>query len=448
MGCGENETVELQIGIIPPAAIVVTAEAAEPGQKAFIRVRIPAAGIDSWFDITDRNTTIKIDEIPVGTYAVSVELLAKNQVIFTGQTSVKIDEEIIQANIMALPTSTGIEFLIRGGNVDALATIGQHAVPALIKILQDEGEGEQIRRNAADALEKIGTPEALEALTEFRVSEGDVKTFKEIIFAKDGAKMRLIPAGEFEMGDHFNEGFSDERPVHTVYLDDFYIDVYEVTNAMYAKFLNTKGSHVGDGGDVWLEIGDGDELIELVDGRYRPKSGFENHPVVEVSWYGAAAYARWAGKRLPTEAEWEKAARGGLVGKRRPWGDDITHNDANYENTGGQDRWLKTSPVGSFPPNGYGLYDMMGNVWEWCMDEYIEGFYADSPRHNPIAGGAIVNNFTNVKAPRVLRGRSWDDLPNDLRVAFRGGLEPKVSASDLGFRCARNVTLPNLDLQN
>ena len=263
---------------------------------------------------------------------------------------------------------------------------------------------------------------------------------EDIIWEKDGATMRLIPAGEFEMGS--NDGVSGEKPVHSVSLDAFYMDVYEVTNAQYATFLNAVGKHQ-DAGLEWLDIGDGDELIELVGGVYRPKSRFADHPVIEVSWYGAAAYAQWAGKRLPTEAEWEKAARGGPVGKRYPWGDAISHDDANYSGTGGRDKWSRTAPVGSFLPNGYGLYDMAGNVWEWCMDEYQSGFYASSPRSNPIAGGLISfvnNNFTSVKTSRVLRGGSWVDNPLNLRVASRDYYRPTNSLDGSGFRCAGLVT--------
>jgi len=265
-----------------------------------------------------------------------------------------------------------------------------------------------------------------------KVIASDGKPGDEEIVGKDGMPMVLIPAGEFEMGDHFNEGDSNELPVHTVYVDSFYIDKYEVTNEMYARFLNEIGRNEDEEGHQLLDINDSDCLIEFVGGQYRPKAGYEKHPVIEVSWYGAMAYAKWAGKRLPTEAEWEKAARGGLVGKRYPWGDDITHDMANYDGTGGRDRWDKTAPVGSFPPNGYGLYDMAGNVWEWCLDWYDGEYYSKSPRENP--------KGPELGESRVVRGGSWDYSPNYLRVADRYYYGPQGTSNSVGFRCALSVT--------
>jgi len=156
------------------------------------------------------------------------------------------------------------------------------------------------------------------------------------ITGKDGAPMALITAGDFQMGDDWKGSNDDEKPIHTVYLDAFYIDKYEVTNAQYKKFTDaTKHKEP----KYWNDS----------------KYNAPNHPVVGVEWNDAKAYVDWAGKRLPTEAEWEKAARGGLTGKQYPLGNTLTHDDANYAGTGGKDVWTYTSPVGSFAPNGYGL---------------------------------------------------------------------------------------------
>jgi formylglycine-generating enzyme required for sulfatase activity len=144
------------------------------------------------------------------------------------------------------------------------------------------------------------------------------------------------------MGDHFNEGTNFERPVHTVTLDGFHMDSTEVTHAQYRVFIEQTGHRKPR---YWT------------DNRYNQP----NQPVVGVDWHDAVAYANWARKRLPTEAEWEYAARGGLQGKRYPWGDEISHDDANYNGAGGKDKWRYCSPVGSFEANGYGLYDMAGN---------------------------------------------------------------------------------------
>ena len=247
--------------------------------------------------------------------------------------------------------------------------------------------------------------------------------------------MELIPAGEFRMGS--NSGFSDEKPIHSVYVDAFYMDKYQVTNAEYAAFLNAKGKHT-DGSITWLDIGADRCRIEYVSRVYRAKTGYENHPVVEVSWYGAMAYAEWKGKRLPTEAEWEKAARGGLSGLKYPWGNSRDATNGNYLNHVGD-----TTAVGKYAANGYGLYDMIGNVWEWCLDEHNANFYSVSPAHNPLSGANsiqwLLDNYRGVKTIRVLRGHSWNALSSDVRVADRYGYTPTRTSSSFGFRCVRGV---------
>jgi formylglycine-generating enzyme required for sulfatase activity len=221
--------------------------------------------------------------------------------------------------------------------------------------------------------------------------------------------MVLIPAGDFQIGSNDQ---NDEKPVHTVYLDAFYMDVYEVTNAQYKKFIDATGHKSPT---YWND----------------KDYNAPNQPVVGVSWNDAVAYCQWAGKRLPTEAELEKAARGGLVGKRYPWGDTLTHDDANYAGTGGKDIWEYTSPVGSFAPNQYGLYDVAGNVWEWCSDWYNESYYTNSPKQNPTGPSSGLS--------RVLRGGSWGDYDNDLRVSNRSRSGPSHAYDYVGFRCVSRL---------
>lgn len=253
--------------------------------------------------------------------------------------------------------------------------------------------------------------------------------------------MKLIPAGEFRMGSNSGGVYgTDEKPVHSVYVDAFYMDKYEVTNAEYAEFLNAKGKHA-DADQTWLNVGHERARIKYVNSVYRAKAGYENHPVTLVSWYGAMAYAAWKGKRLPTEAEWEKAARGGLAGLTYPWGNSIDGTRANYS--------LKdTTVVGKYPANGYGLYDIVGNVWEWCLDEYNMDFYAVSPSQNPLSGANsiqwILDNYTGIKTTRVKRGGSWGSNitaidERGVRLANRNYGAPTNVGTGLGFRCVRAV---------
>ena len=251
-----------------------------------------------------------------------------------------------------------------------------------------------------------------------------------IIWEKDGAEMVLIPAGSFEMGD--NEGKPNEQPVHIVKLDAFYIDIHEVTVGRYTKFLAETRYRQPN----WNEIH-----------KYSPT---DDHPVIHVSWYDAMAYCEWVGKRLPTEAEWEYSARGGLVGKKYSWGNSApTPDKANYWNDGSDDG---TTIVGSYPANGYGLYDAVGNVYEWCLDAYDADYYSKSPKKNPLSSlngtvDELTKKYKNVgNAGRVFRGGPWtlnSSTPFHLRVADRGYIySPEQTNFGLGFRCVADVPPP------
>ncbi len=259
--------------------------------------------------------------------------------------------------------------------------------------------------------------------------------------------MVLIKGGTFQMGA--NDGMPFEAPVHEVAVKPFWIDTREVTVAEFAKFVaatnyKTDAENFGWSGVFNLETGE----WERVDGaNWRFPDGGKpaanpNEPVVQVSWRDAAAYAKWANKRLPSEAEWEFAARGGLTGKKYAWGDELRPQGkpaANWwqgvfpdKNTV-EDGFLRRAPVGSFAPNGFGLYDTSGNVWEWCADWYSDDFYKNSPRENP-AGAAS-------GAERVIRGGSWmcaENFCTNYRVAARSHATPDSGLNNLGFRCARD----------
>lgn len=241
-----------------------------------------------------------------------------------------------------------------------------------------------------------------------------------------GMEFVLIKGGCYDMGDSVGDGDSNELPVHEVCLSNFYIGKFEVTNAQYRKFRpnHNSGSY---------------ETFSLNDDR---------QPVVNVSWHDAVAYAKWlsekTGKtfRLPTEAEWEYAARAGTRSSRY-WGKDL-EDSCKYAN--GADmmakkylaRWTAfpcddgysvAAPAGSFRPNGYGLYDMLGNVWEWCQDVYDSKAYTKLPRNNPVYEGP--GDY------RVERGGGWSNGPLGLRSSHRVRLSPSFAHHSLGFRLVK-----------
>lgn len=302
--------------------------------------------------------------------------------------------------------------------------------------------------------------------------------------------MVLIPAGEFEMGDHSDDNLWEALPVHAVYVDSFCMDIFEVTNQRYADALNWAWSQGGlitvTSGRVY-KYNSGTEYlychtyentsssrIHFSGGTFTVTSGKEDHPMVRVSWYGAAAYANWRsgmagrtpsydtatwscdfaanGYRLPTEAEWERAARGGLHSpyRRYPWGDTIDGSKANYWLSGdpyetGDRPWTtpvgyydgNQTPSGSDMANGYGLYDMGGNVREWCNDWY--GPYSDcgpDPCDNPHGPPPSSERGSPVYGGPVLRGGSWLSSELHIRCAARYTWHPYSTGWGYGFRLA------------
>ena len=246
--------------------------------------------------------------------------------------------------------------------------------------------------------------------------------------AKDNKRMLIVPAGYFLMGtsdsdmiemeDQFGwkrEWFADEMPQRRIYLDAYFIDETPVTNADYKQFIDAHPRWSVP--DSWTE-------------RLRNyNAGTEMHPVTCVSWDDANAYAQWAGKRLPTEAEWEKAARG-IDGRWFPWGNrlDITRFNSSRSNLRGTTPVNKYASLGASP---FGVIDMVGNVSEWCEDWYDQDYYQTSPERNPLA--AASSDW------RVLRGGAWDAASDVARCASRDYIVPDIGYATVGFRCVMAV---------
>lgn len=231
---------------------------------------------------------------------------------------------------------------------------------------------------------------------------GSIDLPGKIIHATDNATMVLIPGGTTTVGsDH---GDPDEQPAHAVYLEPFYIDIHETTNKQYRVFLE-ETSHARP--KFWS-----------------PDLDRPDEPVIGISWYDAVAYAQWAGKRLPTEAEWEHAARGGNGDAVYLWGKADARRYVNYDSFG-------LLSVMQLQPNGYGVYDMIGNVWEWCADWYENEYYSMSPKKNP------QGPFTGTH--KVLRGGAWYCDKKHLRTANRYYALPDAQSFHYGFRCVKSA---------
>ena len=281
------------------------------------------------------------------------------------------------------------------------------------------------------------------------------------------SRMVELPGGAFLMGTDFPDGFPDdgEGPVREVFLDPFAIDRYPVTNELFGQFVKSTGYHTdaercGWSFVFWAHVPRRrfSELVEdtvavapwwckVRGAAWNAPQGLgssvadrQNHPVVHLSWSDAAKFAAWAGQRLPTEAEWEYAARGGLVQELYPWGSKLQPDGKHLCNIWqgefprrdtGADGYAGTCPVDAFPPNGFGLYSVTGNTWEWCADWFDAEFHRTADRHNP--QGPLQGSGRVMKGGSFLCHKSYC---NRYRVAARTSNTPDSSASNIGFRCA------------
>jgi formylglycine-generating enzyme required for sulfatase activity len=284
----------------------------------------------------------------------------------------------------------------------------------VVRVSADDG---RLAKRTEPAGERPGTPAGTKARSGEETSPGG----NERTWAKDGSVMVRVPAGTFTMG---SSEYDDEKPVHDVYVDEFWIDKYEVTNRQYKRFCDAT-----------------DRSYPLDPDFLGMPNYFENkpeYPVVNVSWEDAQAYCAWAGKRLPTEAEWEKAARG-TDSRKYPWGNAAPsgsrcnyadkRTDYSWRDRNADDGYARTAPVGTFPAGAspYGCQDMAGNVWEWCSDWYDKDYYGNTAKNNP--GGP------SSGSSRVIRGGSWICHATNLRCSDRFDSDPASRHYNLGFRC-------------
>ena len=342
----------------------------------------------------------------VGVTAISEEIVAPSlpKVISLSEAAPLITEVISINTPELIPVGVLVEQVVQEEKLEAPRTL--RPIIKSAEIERPNVDHDPAAALLVDATVKQYTPERRE-----------VKNIQPLL-----TDMVVSPGGVFYRGSV--DGNRDEMPRHKITLPSFAIDTHPVTNEQFVRFLEVMGGEKDSNHQDIIRMRD--SRIKRSGGKLSIESGYSKHPVVGVTWYGAIAYAKWVGKRLPTEAEWEVASRGGLDNELYPSGDDIEKTQANFFSS-------DTTAVMSYAPNGYGLYDVAGNVYEWCHDWYGYNYYEVSIQEPDNPKGPLQGVY------RVLRGGCWKSLKEDLRCSRRHRNNPGTVNGTYGFRCTADV---------
>ncbi len=349
---------------------------------------------------------------PVAILTTSIKEVPQ-QVAMPKETSEALAEVMPKASA---PMVVKFKPIIKRESIDPPTAVQSKAGPSLVE-----------KKNVSEATAEPMTPAENSLMSSIIIRDPIVTQYQpelreSIKIEPIDTEMVIIPGGYYMRGS--NEGSRDEAPSHQIEISSFAIDTHPVTNEQFSRFLGYMGSEKDQKYNDLIRLKE--SRINRTSGKLSIESGYAKHPVVGVTWYGAVAYAKWVGKRLPTEAEWEVAGRAGLHDSLYPTGNEIEKNQANFFSS-------DTTPVMSYAANSYGVYDLAGNVYEWCQDWYGYNYYETTAHEPQDPKGPVQGVY------RVLRGGCWKSLKEDLRCGHRHRNNPGTLNGTYGFRCAADV---------
>lgn len=393
------------------------------GEKIDIKTDVYAFGVLAYY--------LLMREFPEGVFTMPSERFPNYRLNWN-----RLVDLCLQSSPSKRPTSlkSALEELLEKKSVSSKQPLSE-IVPSLQQVLATKEEVLQPATKTADSLprpilkpQEIVRPEfepdpgaifqTEVSVARYEPKKVEVKNSEPLL-----TEMAVISGGTFLRGS--NNGGRDELPRHAVHLHSFAIDIHPVTNEQFVRFLEAMGGEKDANNSDIIRLRE--SRIKRSGGKLSIESGYAKHPVVGVAWYGAVAYAKWVGKRLPTEAEWEVAASCGIEENIYPTGKNIERSQANFFSS-------DTTAVMSYPPNEHGIYDMAGNVYDWCQDWYGYHYYDESVQEPDNPKGPLQGVY------RILRGGCWKSLKEDLRCSHRHRNNPGTMNGTYGFRCAADVS--------